>query len=90
MPGRPDSPPLTLAQRKQVLALACACDRLELRLLHQRRPDAEPAAGFGSATRFWPLVGLLGRLTNWGRPGGKISRAAKWLRFAGPVISLFL
>jgi hypothetical protein len=81
---------LSPEQRKRLLALACACDRLELQLLHQRRPADEPPSLLGSAARIWPLLGVVGRLMRWGRAGKKFSTAAKWLRFAGPIAALFV
>ncbi len=81
---------MSLDQRKRVLALACACDRLELTLLHKRQSEAEPASLLGSAARIWPLLGVLGRLTRWGRGRGKFATAAKWLRIAGPIAALFI
>jgi hypothetical protein len=81
---------LSADQRKRILLLACACDRLELRLLHQRHSAEAPPSLLGSAARIWPLLGVLGRLTRWGRSGGKVSTAAKWLRFAGPIAALFI
>jgi len=73
-----------------VLVLACACDRLELELLHRRQGAAKPGAAFGGAVRLWPLVGLLGRLAGWGRRRRPTSTAGKWLRFASPLLSLFI
>jgi len=80
---------LTINQRKRVLALACACDRLELELLHRRHGASTPG-GLGGAARLWTLVGILGRLVGWGRQGRPTSTAGKWLRFASPLLSLFI
>ncbi len=90
MPRRTDATALSVDQRKRILLLACACDRLELRLLHQRQSEAAPPSLLGSAARIWPLLGVLGRLTRWGKGGGKMATAAKWLRFAGPIAALFI
>jgi hypothetical protein len=81
---------LTIDQRKRVLVLACACDRLELELLHRRHGAAQPGAALGGAARLWTLVGILGRLVGWGRQRRPTSTAGKWLRFASPLLSLFI
>lgn len=86
MHPRPHSAPLSADQRKRVLTLACACDRLELQLLHQRREPEVVNSVLNSIGRFWPIVGLVGRLTTLGSK----SSGPTWLRIARPLVSFFL
>jgi hypothetical protein len=85
MPGDDHSGPLTRAERKRLLALACALDRVEFRLLYGRNRRS-PVVLSTAISQIWPWIALAGGLS---RSAARLNAARMFIRrILGPITGM--